>query len=1337
MFLLYISCVKKLIIKKPTIMNLLKNFKKLFTALCILSSVFAMAQGNPQMIFPPNYWNPVGTTSTTALLTPAGSTSYGTTTFRSQYGALDMFGPPNMYADVSGNPLFFVVNGFVFNPKGYLIDTLIDTLYSVSGSGTYTRRIVAGGWSEVCIVPVPGNCNQYYIFTATDYGTSANATFDSHYQQPTNYVMKVCYKPSYAIIDVSIPTPGAPGGYGKNVTPGASPTGRKVVDLYSSTSTGQADLGGSDPASPYPGSVHYACTQLIGTGSSAYRFLYVFCYDELKVYKISASAPFLSFIHNYDISGWTHDFISDDYGQSILSELEINEDITNNKIHLALVGSQIAPAAGSQLIFADFTRSGTNAGLIDTSTYKIKKVCLSGCANSKEKITGVEFSPNGSYVYITRDTTAGYYSTVMSISYSTPTTTTSLSTDPAYSKSQIEAGIDGNLYLNYGGGQIDQITTPNSPGSITTTGLIGANSSYWPIYSNYYGSGGGMGTSIYYMPDQIDNETYGSQFFSPVACCLRYNSYDQFAYTSTGSTTQTWSGSSNPLNGGTGSTVTIGKELRIAAGYTVTIQNMTIKFTPEATFIVEGYTGGPNSAKLILKKCTLDVDTRCESKLWPGVRVWGDNTAGRGYTSQGYIVIDSMSVITNAWIGVELGYTSTLDPTFTSIAPVPSNGNNAGGGNIYANNSSFINNQRDVYFADYTSGTGGLCNMFSCNYTTNAYLLGGSSVKPLYHVQFNNYKPSAQIQGGNFSCLSTLTNTGYVYAAYGVYSLNSNYMIDQTSGNVRSKFSNFAYGVYAYNNGSNTATIYVKHSSFYDNKVGTYMGYISNATFASDTVKVWCNISGNASGLYLDNSTGYVVEDNYFTKGSGTYANNRFGNVTYNSGAYVNCIFRNTFDHLYKGSQAQYINYAYQTPTPHNAAGGLVYLCNKFNAGTMYGADIYVPATNGANVGGTYGCPTCTSGVAYQQGTGMSGSGGYPITAGNHFSHTGGSAWDFYIDTAGLAYNSNYYYYCASGICATSSLYPAKRKNLGAYVSSSDSVNCTTDPYSNNLRTSDPYTRMLNGAAAYKLIYDSLKTVINSLPVHSPQRFDLGVRMGNVFTSRHRLIDEAIHLLLDNGNDSSMVQVHKLMKEKALELPARSRVETGIAIHDSAMAVQALSEVANSEGQSNYVKLHTMLLQNMSKTPEQIMQDPSIVSQMQAMDKDSSDHTTYLKANILLRSVGLSDYVPYYQEGSPVSDNGNARLANIQSIVASESSLYSKPNPFSENAVIKAVIVEKTQNAYMVITDMIGNEISRYSLVQGENEITFNGSEMNQQILFCTLIIDGVKIQTNKMVLIK
>lgn len=1332
----------------------MKKSKVLLSVFFLLIALVNNGQtGNPDWTLPPNY-TPTNPPNAGNALPTQSAPGYTGWTSISDKQLDNQQGPHNIYMDAGGNPLFFINSGVVFSPRGYLVDTLIDTITVNRGGSNFVARQIACGWSESCVVPMPGSCSKYYIFSAVDYGSSANSTFKSCYQNGSPHY-EVSFKPCYAIIDVSQANPNAPGGsgeLGKIVVPSGSPVhGRKVVDLYSSTSTGSSEVGNS--CSPYAADIHFACTKLL---NGSFRYLFVKTLDELIVYKIDGTSGTngITFVQNNDLSFWDTDL--DAYNNKVLSELEVYDDSVNSKIKVAC--TMASGSNGHKLIFANFNRSTGN--LITSPAPNIK--CFSSCANYLDVITGVEFSPDGNTVFITRARTTQDTATVQAINYATPSTVTKLSYKADFAASQMELAKDGNIYLigqtGAGTPRFAKITSPNSsPGFTDNVATLSSYATTSPQRYTYPPGTGYQDMFVFYLPDQIDKEYYGTPQFGDANCCALYSVYDANFYTTVGTNgrpggyNQVWKPGTgnNPFN--TSSTVYIGKELRITEGYTVSIQNMTIKFTPQATFIVEGYSGGASaSAKLVLRKCTLDVDNRCVTKMWPGIRVWGNKGITRSNTTQGYIDIDSSCVITNAWIGVEAGYDQTNEWKYnTGIVPIPkvagsSDTVNVGGGIIEIKSSSFINNQRDIYLVDYTFGTNGNTHIYNSNFTTNATLIG--SAAPICHIQIDNYKPQAQVYGDIFSCSTSVTGTGYVYSQNGITSLNSSLAVDWFAAtSARSKFSNFAYGVYATATGGNTNGVFVNHSTFTNNEVGTYMKNLVNPGFSNDSVKIrnhsgaclGAGCSTNKSGLFLDNTTGYKVNGNYFTQNaSGT--RNPFGIVVNNSGSYVNCIYNNQFVSLYKGSQAQYRNYisTFTSGLNRNEGGGLIFLCNTFTSPITNG-DIYVPGLGqSANVGTAY---SDTAGICYSQGTG----GLYPKTSANQFSHsTGTSAYDVYIDTTSAkAWISNFFYCSTCG----SSYDPIKRHNTGKSAISSNE-NCATDPYSQGLRIANSkkgsasvFEKMLNDAANCKERYDSLNNIMENLSADDTSRAAIGRNMCDVFNARHRLIDEAIHLLVGDTlqNDSIEGIVHSLMKEKALELPSRSKLETAIAIQDSAMGAQALSEVLVVEGQSNYVKLHTILLANLGKTPREILSNPSVLSDVQAMENDSTDRTAYIKVSALLEAVGLSDYQPYYQEGQEQDSGSVERKMITTDNLLANNSLLSKPNPFKESTLIKATVSTKTENAYVVVTDMLGKEVGKYKLIQGENEINFVATDKEQQVFFCSLIIDGVKIKTNKMVLIK
>ncbi|MEO8762527.1 MAG: hypothetical protein ABI448_16635 [Bacteroidia bacterium] len=1455
--------------------------KKMLAAFCLLLTVnctLAQTQ-NPLWSLPPNYWTgtlyslPSGTAANQFpnLLNPGfpwvGMTAPAYNNYASQNQ--DSAGPRNMYADESGNPLFFAANGFMYNAHGFLIDTLADTLTSIGGVGgtwytdtTYRKkgRQLAPGWSEICVVPKPGSCKQYYVFTAAD---NSNNYYFNYGGVAGGSGSANGYKPYFALIDVSQPNPYAPSGTGElglnitntltyyptgSMTAKPMPGGGHIAELYQSTNT-QSPFGAPTPKRPAPGGIQYAATKLIGDSC---RFLFVTNDAEIIVYKITATG--IHFLYNYDL-GSLPTSISSMFNASTrgynLAELECYVDSANSVIKVAVEGN--ATYGGSALAFATF---GISTGAL-TSFVNV---------GSYTRISGVEFSPNGNYVYF-----LGTSGIVASL-FSTPTTYYNIgfgtSNGADFTHSQLELGKDGNLYLI---GQsppyysttprLAKIATPNSPSSaLFTDNILNLPSYSYSIKTMHcpYYSGSIATDTTFYLPDQIDQEVYGNQFSKNLACCLFYTPYDRFTYSAgvnqpTGftGTTQTWSQNTtagtyqhNPLTLTTSDTVTIGEELRIPAGYTVTINNMKIKFSPQARLIIENANSGKHGGKLILSGCTLTVDNRCINKdMWPGVQIWGIPGNTQSGNSQGYLSATN-SVIENAYVGVLAGYDTTWHSTITPrpssyassptnplgyVGTVPTSGiitssSGAGGGIVYLSGTILLNNQKGADFYNYSFPTV-YSRVTGCTFNNNAALIGGATA--IYDMGLYN------MTGTGLNVYTTIFEDSYTnYVLTGVYSYNSNYAI-QTS-----HFNNFSYGINGSNPPSSLATISVKNTTFNDNVYGAYLSLINNATITSnDTFRIHqytCHghcTSLPSYGIYLDNCNRYDIQDNYLTRFGTSTSNNTFGIIANNSGSYANAIFRNTFDHLYRGCQAQFVNYVAAGGTANGT--GLLYQCNTFNSGTITNADIYVPDYNsGANFG-TITCPTCyPSGIQSYQGSG--GSTAWPPNADNQFSHTGSGAYDFYIDSTTAAISSTYHYLCTacnnpSCFASTNTFYPSKRSNIPATYICTSTVSCSsTNPYSNGYRTSspsDPTASMISQAEGYKQVYDSLtnlidggstagllsltsgnnnyqavlnslkqaipyisdevlkayvnsnyptsdivqvltacsplteevkktiaasnlsagiKTQIAALQASSSIMHNFGSLIGAVLASRHLLLNKAIHTLLDQDSiPTAKQQAYNIMRLVAQELPRRVRLETALDLGDTAIAAQELQAVAALEGNTNYVTLHTILANNMGKSPQQILQDPSVRSQVIAIATDSSDRYVYLKANTLLKSIGLSKYVPYIQIDIKKAGNNNddARVANIEQVstplLASLSTLYNQPNPFKESTTIQAHVVEKTQTAFVVVTDMLGAEIARYPVQQGDNTINISAANMAQTVMFCTLVVDGVKIKTNKMVLIK
>lgn len=94
----------------------------------------------------------------------------------------------------------------------------------------------------------------------------------------------------------------------------------------------------------------------------------------------------------------------------------------------------------------------------------------------------------------------------------------------------------------------------------------------------------------------------------------------------------------------------------------------------------------------------------------------------------------------------------------------------------------------------------------------------------------------------------------------------------------------------------------------------------------------------------------------------------------------------------------------------------------------------------------------------------------------------------------------------------------------------------------------------------------------------------------------------------------------------------------------------------------------------------------------------------------------------------PAGEKTNASLASLE---------QNAPNPFSSNTSIKYFIPANTQGQ-LLINDNAGNTVKKYNLTtKGNGAIQINAGELAAGTYYYTLIVDGKKADSKKMVLIK
>ena len=357
--------------------------------------------------------------------------------------------------------------------------------------------------------------------------------------------------------------------------------------------------------------------------------------------------------------------------------------------------------------------------------------------------------------------------------------------------------------------------------------------------------------------------------------------------------------------------------------------------------------------------------------LWEGIDVLGSNIAQ--YYSQffGVLEIKDGGTIENARVAVS-NYCKACEYQDA-------------GGIINADDGIFRNNQVAFEFAPFSNIYQGterpyLGSFERCQFIYDEFLQDYGDFR--YFIKLNEVN-GITIKGCEFNCdtisLDPRTERSLKYKS-GIYSSGSYFSVDEACaedilpcpGYVPCVFKGLNYGIYALGI-TGTEVISIKKSNFISNRTGIYLSGENYATIVQDTFKVFYEKKSmdTICGVYLDNCSGYHVEENefygnfVFESGWGESFSKCIGIAINNSGEEPNEIYNNRFDSLFIGTIAQNVNRDDKEGT------GLQILCNDYAKNYF---DISVTADNSSGI----------NGIAYDQGS----YGSRPTsTANNTFSH--------------------------------------------------------------------------------------------------------------------------------------------------------------------------------------------------------------------------------------------------------------------------------------------------------------------------------------------------------------
>ena len=130
----------------------------------------------------------------------------------------------------------------------------------------------------------------------------------------------------------------------------------------------------------------------------------------------------------------------------------------------------------------------------------------------------------------------------------------------------------------------------------------------------------------------------------------------------------------------------------------------------------------------------------------------------------------------------------------------------------------------------------------------------------------------------------------------------------------------------------------------------------------------------------------------------------------------------------------------------------------------------------------------------------------------------------------------------------------------------------------------------------------------------------------------------------------------------------------------------------------------------------------------------------YDTATVIVKELMTNAHTWAITVGRFVPGSVGINGTGIQEIPAQPLLEQNYPNPFNPETKIKFSIPVNS-NVSLVVYDVSGKEtkklISNHSLSRGNYEYTFNGSDLSSGMYFYTLYVNGERISSNKMVLVK
>ena len=320
-----------------------------------------------------------------------------------------------------------------------------------------------------------------------------------------------------------------------------------------------------------------------------------------------------------------------------------------------------------------------------------------------------------------------------------------------------------------------------------------------------------------------------------------------------------------------------------------------------------------SSARIIVRpggKLVVDggvLTSACAGEMWQGIFVEGHRDQPQYAANQGTVQLINGAVVENALRGVRTG--------------APGDSWNTTGGIVTANNATFRNCAKAVEYLSYSAtnfmgyaidnqGSFLDCtftvddgNLFAANNTDFLAHVSMWAVKGVTfnHCHFEDARTGSRVRKSAISAI----DAGFTVKNGCTYNLPVfNPACDcHLTTNTYCSFEGFGTAVSASTSGDPCA-VNIDGARFSDNVTGVAVSGNSHATVTRCTFDLSAPTGigyRQTMGLSLDGSTGYLVEENVFTRATSAPSGTRYGIRVNNSGTGANSLYRNTFERLSRG----------------------------------------------------------------------------------------------------------------------------------------------------------------------------------------------------------------------------------------------------------------------------------------------------------------------------------------------------------------------------------------------------------------------------------------------------